>query len=132
MATLFMGGSSAVAQGLDYTSDSLEQVNSSVQTKQAYLVDVRERREWDRGHLQRATLLPLSRLSAWETNGISAAEREALLKAMPPGSVVYCHCAFGGRALTGGEVLRRLGYDARPLRQGYQDLVNAGFTRAER
>ena len=29
-----------------------------------------------------------------------------------------------------GEVLAELGYDARPLRQGYQSLIQAGFPQA--
>ena len=56
-------------------------------------------------------------------------EKAKLLKDLPKGSVVYCHCASGHRCLSGGEALRNLGYDARPLKPGYRALVKAGFPR---
>ncbi len=113
-----------------YTTVPLDTIKEQVAAKKAVLVDVREQREWDQGHLKSAVLLSLSQLSAWERDGLTAAEKAALEKAVPKGSVVYCHCAAGGRALPGGEALRKLGYEARPLRQGYRDLVQAGFQRA--
>lgn len=111
-------------------SESLEQVKTRVEARGAYLVDVREQREWDRGHLRSAVLVPLSSLMDWDQNGISAADRAALIKALPKGSIVYCHCAAGGRAIPASETLRKLGYDARPLREGFSQLVAAGFPRA--
>ena len=73
--------------------------------------------------------LPLSQLSEWEEHGIPEAEKAKLAKSLPKGSVVYCHCAAGGRALPGAEALKKLGYDARPLKTGYRDLIKAGFRR---
>ncbi len=114
-----------------YTREPLDQIKSSVQDKKAILVDVRERKEWDRGHIEGAVLIPLSKLAKWEESGISEAEKKELSKTLPRGSVVYCHCAFGGRALTGAGVLHTLGYDARPLKQGYSSLIGAGFPKAK-
>ena len=88
---------------------------------------MRELREWNKGHLKNAVLLPLSKLSEWERDGISDAEKAKLARSLPRGSVVYCHCASGGRSLPGAEALKKLGYDARPLKTGYRDLVEAGF-----
>ncbi len=113
-----------------YTAEPLHEVKAKVEAKQAVLVDVREQNEWDRGHIRGAVLVPLSVLTAWERDGMTPADRTALAKALPKGSVVYCHCAAGGRAAPGGESLRKLGYDARPLRSGYQKLIEAGFPRA--
>ncbi len=117
----------ASAQELEYTTEPLDKIKAKVESKKAVLADVRELREWDKGHLKNAVFLPLSKLSKWERDGISDEEKAKLVKSLPKGSVVYCHCAAGGRALPGAEALKKLGYDARPLKTGYRDLIDAGF-----
>lgn len=126
-AKLLAKATTALSQGLGYTTDPLDKVKAEVETGTAILVDVREKQEWDRGHLRKAVCLPLSSLRAWQNKGLSASEKAALVKSVPEGSVVYCHCAAGSRALPAGAALRKLGYDARPLRQGFRALVEAGF-----
>ncbi len=130
LAVLFTAAIRVWAQEEGHTKDSLDQVKARMDAKKAVLVDVREQKEWDRGHVKGAVLLPLSRLTRWEKDGPTPAERDALSNELPKGSVVYCHCAAGGRALPGGEALRKLGYDARPLKPGFDDLIEAGFPRA--
>jgi rhodanese-related sulfurtransferase len=46
---------------------------------------------------------------------------------VPGDRIVYCHCAKGVRALTAGGILEGLGYDARPLKAGFDELRNSGF-----
>jgi phage shock protein E len=118
-----------IADGDTYTAVPLDQIKAEVTARKAILVDVREQREWDQGHIGGAVFVPLSQLIAWDRDGLTAAERAALEKTLPKGSVVYCHCAAGGRALPGGESLTKLGYDTRPLRLGYRTLIEAGFPR---
>ena len=113
-----------------HSDEPLDQVKAKVEAKQAILVDVREQKEWDRGHIKGALLVPLSRLSDWEHGGMTAEEKAALARSLPKESVVYCHCRAGHRALSGAEILRGLGYDARALKPGYDDLIKAGFPRA--
>jgi phage shock protein E len=128
-----LGASAVVKAGGDnYTAVPLDQVKAEVTARKAALVDVREQREWDQGHVRGALFIPLSQLMAWDRDGLTATERAALEKSLPKGAVVYCHCASGGRAVPAGETLAKLGYDARPLRQGYQTLIQAGFPRATR
>ncbi len=127
---LLIGVSRADDDG--YTEVPLDKVKASVHAKKAILVDVRERREWDRGHIEGAVLVPLSKLVKWEEGGMADADRKELAKVLPKGSIVYCHCARGGRALSSADVLRRLGYEARPLRQGYSALIEAGFPKASK
>jgi rhodanese-related sulfurtransferase len=127
MAWLLALVSAASAQEVDYTTEPLDKIKAKVESKKAVLADVRELREWDKGHLKNAVFLPLSKLSEWERDGISDSEKAKLAKSLPKGSVVYCHCAAGGRALPGAEALKKLGYDARPLKTGYRDLIEAGF-----
>jgi len=117
------------AQDVEHTTEPLDQIKAKVEAKKAILADVRERREWDQGHVKGAVFLPLSKLSVWERDGISDSEKAKLAESLPKGSVVYCHCAAGGRSLPGAEALKKLGYDARPLKPGYRDLIKAGFAR---
>jgi phage shock protein E len=89
--------------------------------KGALLVDVREPREWDEGHVDGAILLPLSVLRAGKRLG----------RALPSGKILYVHCRSGGRARIAAGILRKQGYDARPLKAGFDDLRRAGFTIAK-
>ena len=92
------------------------------------LVDVREQREWDDGHIDGALFLPLSWLRE-QSKGDSFAER--LGEKLPGKKILYIHCRSGGRALTAAGLLRKAGYDARPLKAGFEDLRKAGFTPAK-
>lgn len=108
----------------DHTTDSLDTVKKNMADGKAVLVDVREADEWKEGHLKDAKHLALSDLKA----GVPA---ETLKKTVPPGSVVYLHCASGGRCKVAGDVLKAQGYDVRPLKDGYSNLVKAGFEKAK-
>lgn len=111
-----------------HTKDSLQKVRKAVKEKKAILLDVREKREWDAGHLSSAQLLPLSELAR---DGGNPEYVKKLAQRIPPDKIIYCHCKSGGRVLSAAQVLRSLGYDCRPLRQGYQTLLNAGFQKAK-
>lgn len=63
------------------------------------VIDVRERREWDAGHVAGATLLPLAELS--ERIGEVAPERDTPL---------LLHCAVGARSAQAASRLIRIGY----------------------
>lgn len=116
-----IAGTSAAA---DPTKDSLSTVRKNVTDKKAVLVDVRELSEWNRGHISGAIFLPLSELK----DGIG---EEALAKRLPNERIVYTYCAVGVRSCTAADVLVKHGYDVRPLKPGYKDLLAAGFKRAE-
>ncbi|MCK6470668.1 MAG: rhodanese-like domain-containing protein [Planctomycetes bacterium] len=116
LATLAAG---ARGFALDHTTDTLETVKKNLEEKKAVLVDVREQGEWDAGHLAGARHVPLSKL---EADGAPAELIE-----LPKDTILYGHCRSGGRALKAAAVLQKAGYDFRPLKQGYEDLVAAGF-----
>ena len=120
VAAVMAGASTAVA---GHTKDTLETVQERVEKGEAVLVDVREKNEWDKGHLEAAQLLPLSLLEA----GLTPEQRA---KVLPADKVIYCHCAVGGRCLLAERILRPLGYDVRPLKSGFQDLAKYGFPAA--
>jgi phage shock protein E len=109
---------------IEHTKVPLETVKAEVQQKQAVLVDVREKREWDRGHIQGAIFLPLSEVQA----GI---DPQKLAGILPKDKIIYAHCARGGRCLAAAMLLEKAGYQIRPLKPGYQQLIQAGFERAK-
>lgn len=112
------------AQTAEHTKDSLAAVRKNVAAKKAVLVDVREKSEWDKGHLKDSVLLPLSALR----KGI---DEEQLKKKLPDDKIVYTFCVVGKRAVTAGKILKELGYKVRPLKPGYKELLEAGFKKAE-
>jgi rhodanese-related sulfurtransferase len=107
----------------DLSDDPLPAVQENVATHKAVLVDVREPGEWNEGHIEGAISLPLSSLK----NGgdMSAVEQQ-----LPKDKIVYTHCVMGVRALKAAKILEKLGYNVRPLKAGYEDLVKAGFGKA--
>ena len=111
-------------QEIDHTKDSLDTVKAALAKKEAVLIDVREKGEWDQGHLEGAVFLPLSWLKA-ESKGDQFVERTS--EKLPANKVLYLHCRSGGRVISAAGLLKKAGYDVRPLRQGFDDLKDAGF-----
>ncbi|MCA9058788.1 MAG: c-type cytochrome [Planctomycetaceae bacterium] len=106
--------------GAGHTLDSLDDVKQRVTGGKAVLMDVREQNEWDAGHLADAVLVPLSAVR----DGVVP---ENLRDRLPKEKPVYIHCRSGRRVLQFREALKGQGYDIRPLPQGYQQLLEAGF-----
>jgi rhodanese-related sulfurtransferase len=106
------------------TKDSLAVVKKNVTEKKAVLVDVREKKEWDAGHIEGSVLLPLSALQ-------KGASKVALAKQLPEDRILYTFCVVGKRAISGGTILEKYGYEVRALKPGYKELVRAGFKKAE-
>jgi phage shock protein E len=110
------------ALALEHSADPLDQVKAAVESGKAVLVDVREQGEWDLGHLKAARLIPLSALS--KEGAVAPAD-------LPKDKPIYLHCRSGARCLKAAEILKPLGYDVRPLKAGFGDLVKGGFPKAE-
>ena len=113
------------ARAADHTPDTPDEVKKALAAGKAVLLDVREKDEWDAGHLKDAKLLPLSTLKG-------GAKAEDVAKVAPKDKIVYCHCASGVRSLKAADELKKLGYDVRPLKPGYKDLLKAGFEPADK
>ena len=122
-ALFLFGCLAAFAQGADHTKDSIETVKKNLAEKKAVLLDVREQKEWDEGRLKDAQLAPLSKLQA-------GADVKDLAKDVKKDTIIYCHCRAGRRALTAANLLKKAGYDVRPLKDGYEDLLKAGLPKA--
>ena len=106
-----------------HTKDSLIDARHKIMNQSAILIDVREPSEWSGGHLALAQSLPLSELRTSTENKLDGR--------LPRGKIIYCHCLSGGRCLEASRILSSYGYDARALRPGYTDLIDAGFVQAD-
>src|SRR5947209_9930188 len=95
-AGLFLFSATLVAlaqEPLKHTQDSLDTVKEKLKAGKAVLLDVREQKEWDAGHLKAARLVPQSKLKV-ESDLVD------ILKTLPKDKIIYTHCRAGGRALT--------------------------------
>jgi rhodanese-related sulfurtransferase len=110
----------SVAWSSELTKDSLDAIQKNIADKKAVLVDVREKSEWEKGHIEGATFLPLSKLQ-------EKVDPVALAKVLPKEKIIYTHCVAGIRSVKAGNILEKLGYEVRPLKPGYKELVEAGF-----
>jgi len=114
LSDMFKGSASSIP----HTEDTLATVKKNLAKKKAVLIDVRERGEWNHGHLAQATLVPLTELSARPEDAVAE---------LPRNKTVYVHCASGHRCLIAARYLHDMGFDVRPLRPGFRTLVQAGF-----
>ncbi|HZL90726.1 MAG TPA: rhodanese-like domain-containing protein [Pirellulaceae bacterium] len=116
---------SAQEPKLEHTKDSLETVKKNLKEGKAVIVDVREQNEWDAGHLKGAILMPSSKLK-------SDKDLAELVKPLDKKTIVYTHCRAGRRAAQCAEILKKQGFDVRALKPGYEELLKAGFEKAEK
>jgi phage shock protein E len=118
------GQQPASAEDLTHTKDTLETAKKNIKEGKAVLVDVREQKEWGEGHIAGAVLMPKSKLEVEK-------EAAALVQKLDKAKIVYTHCQRGRRALACGEILKQQGFDVRPLKAGYEELLKAGFEKAK-
>ncbi len=118
----------SVAGEQKHTKDSLDKVKKLLDEEKALLIDVREKKEWDAGHVEGALLISLSglRSDVEDQNYLEALDKK-LSKKIP----LYVHCRSGGRCLIASKILAELGYEVRPLKPGFQELIDSGFPRAK-
>ena len=108
----------------NHTTDSLDTVKQRLASKEAVLIDVRELTEWNEGHLEDAKLVPLSDIRYPQ-------KRIDATKDLSKEEIIYCHCRSGKRVFIATHYLTEEGYDIRPLKDGYKDLLGAGFNGAK-
>lgn len=82
----------------------------------ARLIDVRERDEWDAGHVEGALFYPVPRISSDPDIDVD------------PNTPIVTYCKAGARAERAAEVLRAAGYtDVCAMRGGFDDWRDAGY-----
>ncbi len=107
-----------------YTDDSLETIKQKIDDGSAVLIDVRRQEEWDESHLKAAKLIPVSEF-------VDEATRASAVEQIDKDKIVYVHCKMGGRAGMCAQVLGDMGYDVRPMKLRYEEIVAGGFEIAE-
>jgi rhodanese-related sulfurtransferase len=122
-ARVFLLGWTGV-EAADHTKDSLETVKKHIADKTAVLVDVREQDEWNAGHIEGAVFTPLTKLA-------DNKEAPAVKQKLPKDKILYFHCKSGGRCRVAADLLKKDGFDIRPLKPGYKELIEAGFKKAD-
>jgi rhodanese-related sulfurtransferase len=120
---LLVATSTSVAE--EHTKDKLATVKENVAAKKAVLVDVRDKEEWNKGHVEGAILLPLSELKLRDRT-------EEMVKDLPKDRILYTHCVVGMRSLKAAEILKKRGFEVRALKPGYDELIKAGFEPAKK
>ena len=105
---------------VEFATEPLAEVCRAVAEGKAVLVDVRNDEEWAEGHVAGAIFLPVMTL-------VEGCDPAALANVLPADKVLYTHCRVGMRAKAAAIVLRRLGYNVRPLEPGFEELVEAGL-----
>jgi rhodanese-related sulfurtransferase len=126
LAGIFSAGSRPAQAGSAPPSSALPgDVNvarKQIADGEAVLVDVREQREWDAGHVDGAISLPLSVLK-------TLVDARPLEQVLPRDRVIITHCMKGIRSEAAVEILKRFGYHAYSLTLNANDLIAAGFGR---
>jgi rhodanese-related sulfurtransferase len=113
---------------IEFTEDTLDVVKENVAKDKALLVDVRSVDEWNQGHLEGATFVPVTSLQKRNL------DPDKLAKTLPPKSdkkILYTFCVVGMRAKQAAIILEQQGYIVRALKPGYDDLVKVGFKKAQ-
>lgn len=97
----------------------IKEIEQKINDNEVQLLDVREKHEWDDGHLTLAKLVPLSLLEVGEEPS-EEIDRD---------KKTYLHCRSGNRVLTAMPLLENLGFsNLVPLNEGFEQLVNLGFS----
>jgi rhodanese-related sulfurtransferase len=99
------------------TEISPEDAAAKLQNHEAVIVDVRDKDEWDEGHIPHA--LHLSR---------GTLELDIEEKVPDPNAVIICHCGGGGRSALAAESLQKMGYkNVRSMTGGLKAWKAAGL-----
>lgn len=99
------------------TEISPQDAAAKLQSGQAVMIDVREKEEWDQGHIPGA--LHMSR---------GTIELDIEEKIPDPETMVICHCGGGGRSALAAESLQRMGYkNVRSMAGGFKAWKDAGL-----
>ena len=109
---------STIALAADYTKDGLEVIKAKVQKGEVILVDVREKNEWDEGHVSGAKLFSLSRLS-------KGATKEEIESVIGKDKIVYLHCKAGVRCMKAAEILEKQGFKVQAIDLPVGELIKS-------
>jgi rhodanese-related sulfurtransferase len=96
--------------------DAAAKLNSG----EAVIVDVRDKDEWDEGHIPAATHMSRGTI-----------ELDIEEKVPDPNAMIICHCGGGGRSALAAESLQKMGYkNVRSMASGFKAWKAAGLPTA--
>ena len=99
------------------TEISPEDAAAKLNSGDAVVVDVREKDEWDEGHIPGATHMSRGTI-----------ELDIEEKVPDPTATVICHCGGGGRSALAAETLQKMGYkNVRSMAGGLKAWKAAGL-----
>ncbi len=99
------------------TEISPQDAAAKLKSGEAVIVDVREKDEWDEGHIPDA--IHLSR---------GTIELDIEEKVPDPNAMIICHCGGGGRGALAAESLQKMGYkNVRNMAGGFKAWKAAGL-----
>ena len=107
-----------IALAADYTKDDVDVIKAKVQKGEVVLIDVREKNEWDEGHVSGAKLLSLSKIS----KGATKAEIDSVVG---KDKVIYLHCKAGSRCMKAAEILEKQGFKVQAIDLPVGELINS-------
>jgi rhodanese-related sulfurtransferase len=99
------------------TEISPEDAAEKSNNREAVIVDVRDRDEWDEGHIPGA--IHMSR---------GTIELDVEEKVPDPNAMIICHCGGGGRSALAAESLQKMGYkNVRSMAGGFKAWKAVGL-----
>ena len=99
------------------TEISPQDAAAKLKSGEAVIVDVRDKDEWDEGHIPRATHMSRGTI-----------ELDIEEKVPDPNVMIICHCGGGGRGALVTESLQKMGYkNVRNLAGGFKAWKAAGL-----
>ena len=99
------------------TETSPAEAAAKLSSGEAVIVDVRDKDEWDEGHIPGA--LHMSR---------GTIEFDIEEKVPDPNAMIICHCGGGGRSALAAENLQKMGYkNVRSMAGGFKAWKAAGL-----
>lgn len=99
------------------TEISPSEAAEKAKTNEAVIIDVRDKEEWDEGHIPNAVHLSRGTI-----------ELDIEEKVPDPNAVIICHCGGGGRSALAAESLKKMGYkNVRSMAGGLKAWKAAGL-----
>jgi rhodanese-related sulfurtransferase len=106
---------------INITEISPQDAAAKLNSGDAVVVDVREKDEWDEGHIPDA--IHLSR---------GTIELDIEEKVPDSDAMIICHCGGGGRSALAAETLQKMGYkNVRSMAGGFKAWKAAGLSTAK-
>jgi rhodanese-related sulfurtransferase len=99
------------------TEISPQDAAAKLESGEAVVVDVRDKDEWDEGHIPGATHMSRGTI-----------ELDIEEKVPDPNAMIICHCGGGGRSALATENLQKMGYkNVRSMAGGFKAWKAAGL-----